>query len=53
VTEEWTAELGRAIGREFQALMTAETAASGLSAEQAELLRYFGAPLAGLLANAS
>ena len=53
VPEDWIAELGRAIGREVQVLMTAETAMSGLSPEQAEVLRYFGAPLAGLLANAS
>ena len=53
VPEEWIAELGRAITREVQVLMTAETAMSGLADEQAELLRYFGAPLAGLLANVS
>jgi hypothetical protein len=53
VPEEWTAELGRAIGREIRDLTASETTASGLSAEQAEILRYFGAPLAGLLANAS
>lgn len=53
VPEEWTSELARAIGREVQPLNAADAAASGFSTEQTELLQYFGAPLAGLLANAS
>jgi hypothetical protein len=52
VPEEWIQELGRAISREVYVLMADSACAGSLSADEAELLRYFGAPLAGLLANA-
>jgi hypothetical protein len=52
LTEEWTAEFGRAISREVQVLIGEVSGRSGLSADETELLKYFGAPLVGLLANA-
>ena len=53
VPEEWVAELGRAIARQLQVLIAEAAGAAGISADESELLRYFGVPFAGLLANAS
>lgn len=52
VPEEWVRELSSAVSREVQVLAADPTCAGGLSADETELLRYFGAPLAGLLSNA-
>ncbi len=50
---EWVQDLGAAVSREIEILGTDPSYAAGLSGDEGELLRYFGAPLAGLLANAA
>lgn len=52
VPEEWIRELGSAVSREVHVLVADAACAGNLSADETEVLRYFGAPLAGLLANA-
>ncbi len=53
VPEEWVRDLGKSISREVQVLIADAACAGSLSSEERELLRYFGAPLAGLLGNAA